>query len=62
MTRDATRYIHLAKWACLICSLLFGAAWAVSYFRYVSFQAPYVSTMLSSGRIGVGTSRLPGAR
>ena len=33
----------------------------VSHFRYIVFQAqPYVSTLLWNGRLGIGTSRLPG--
>ena len=60
MKQTAPRYIHIAKWACVACSLVVGVAWSVSNFRSVVFQAPYVLTILSRGRISVGTSRLDG--
>ena len=52
---------RIAKWACLACSVLLVATIVVSHFRYIVFQAqPYVSTLMWNGRLGIGTSRLPG--
>ena len=48
------------KWAGLVTCIMFAATIAVSHFRYIVFKAPYVSTLMSRGRLGIGTSRLPG--
>lgn len=51
---------RIAKWACLACSVLLAGTITISHFRYVVFQAPHVSMLMSRGRLGIGTSRLPG--
>ena len=52
---------RIAKWTCLACSVLLGVMVVVSHFRYIVFQAqPYVSMLMQHGRLGIGTSRLPG--
>ncbi len=51
---------RIVKWVCLACSVMRVATIAVSHFRYVVIQAPNVSTLMYRGRLGIGTSRLPG--
>lgn len=60
MTSERHRFRRTLKWACLGCSVLLAAATAVSHYWYIVFQGPYVSTLMSRGRLGMGTSRLPG--
>ena len=48
---------HLIRTAC---SILLAITTALSYFRLCVFQAPYISALLSPGKLGLGTSRLPG--
>lgn len=52
--------IRIARWTCLVCLVLLVVTVAVSHIRYIVFQAPYISILMSSGRLGIGTSRLPG--
>ena len=60
MTQAAPKYIRIAKWVCVTCSILLAATIVASHFLSIVFQAPYVSTLLSRGKLGLGTSRLPG--
>ena len=52
---------RIVKLACLAGSVLLASTITFSHFRYVQFHAPHVSTFISRGRLGIGTSRLPGA-